>query len=511
MSKNNDNKSTDLLVAKSFNSSNNNDSLDLLNKKNIALLTTTGASMAFLGFMFYRYKVASPSEFIIRTGLGIKDISITKKAFQWPFQKTFRMNIAPTTFPIEVDAMSNQRIPFRMPSVWTVGPKSDCEESLKKYASLLSEKGESGVQRTVEGVIQGETRVLTANIDLNDLFSNRDSFKQNVVDRINSIIGDFGLIVYNSNIAELKDLDDENKFFSEQKRRALQIVTQEARVDTSKALKDGNVGEQANITETRQKIAEMEKDAKTVEYQRDREVAESLKELEVAKALYDQETQIARVQASAKTDQTKWELLKEVELKRQEQELASLKASQYTRAIVDAEVRIKEAEGLSNAIRIKAEAERYAREQEAEADRFAKEQEAVGKRAMLEQEAIGTRAMLKAQADGLNDMINSAGGSIDLLNKYIMVRDGVLPELAQKQANAIQGLAPKINIWHTGGGDNSDKNFSGVVSDLFKTSMPLFEGIKDQTGYDFMKTLNINKDTFNKQFKDQNPKLISAK
>lgn len=63
-----------------------------------------------------------------------------------------------------------------MPSVWTVGPRVE-PEALKNYARLMTEKGYSGVFDTLNGVIQGETRVLTANIDLNDLFADREEFK----------------------------------------------------------------------------------------------------------------------------------------------------------------------------------------------------------------------------------------------------------------------------------------------------------------------------------------------
>ena len=101
---------------------------------------TIASTIATGGFIAYRYKVAGPSEYIVRTGLGIKDISITKKAIHWPFQKYSILTIKPHTFPIEVDAMSAQRIPFRMPSVWTIGPKNELA-SLENYARLLFKTG----------------------------------------------------------------------------------------------------------------------------------------------------------------------------------------------------------------------------------------------------------------------------------------------------------------------------------------------------------------------------------
>lgn len=430
-------------------------------------LIAGGVVACGLGALALRYKVAGPSQYVIRTGMGIKDISITKKAFVWPFQKHSIMDISPSTFPIEVEAMSFQRIPFKMPSVWTIGPKNDNSEALTSYARLLAEKGHGGLQTTVEGVIQGETRVLTANIDLNDLFSNRDTFKEKVVNRINEIIDDFGLKVYNANIAELRDLDEHNKYFEEQKKRALQKVNQEARVAMAEAYKDGEIGESEQRTESRQKVAGFEKDAVLVEYQRNQEIAQSLKDLEVAKAQYKRETEVAQIEAQAISDQRKWELQQEVERKRQLQQTESLRASDYTKADVDAEIAIRKSQGIAEAVKIKAEADLYAKQQEAN----------------------GIKAIRGAEAEGLRMLVNSVGGDIDNLNRYIMVRDNILPELAEKQASALKGLNPRINVWNTGNQENG--NLSGVITDVFKTSMPLFDGIKGQTGYDFLKSMGV--------------------
>ena len=38
-------------------------------------------------FAINRYKVAEPSQYLVRTGLGIKDIKISKTGIHWPFQK----------------------------------------------------------------------------------------------------------------------------------------------------------------------------------------------------------------------------------------------------------------------------------------------------------------------------------------------------------------------------------------------------------------------------------------
>jgi len=426
-----------------------------------------GTAIASVGaFMFVRYHVAGPSQYLVRTGLGIKDIKVSKKGIQWPLQTITMINVEPVTFDIEVDAMSKQRIPFKMPSVWTIGPKVD-NNSLEKYSRLLSEKGESALQETVAGVIQGETRVLTANMDLDDLFSDRETFKHEVVVKINNVIGDLGLTVYNANIAELSDLDDKNQFFSQQKKRALQQVDQEARVHVAEAIKQGEIGEYLNKTETRQNLARLEKEAILVENDRDRDIAESRSKLAIAKAEYQKQTQIAEKEAEATAQQKDAEFQQLVEKARAVQEIEKQRANELSRVEVEAEIAIKRAEGEAEAVRINAIANYFAKEQEA--------------RAQL--------AMLSAESEGLSKLISSAG-SIDQLNKYLLIERNVLPKLAEQQAKALQGLKPRVSVWSGGSGQSP---LSETLTDLFKTGMPLFDTIEHQTGYDFMNKFGVQK------------------
>lgn len=48
-------------------------------------------------FAVYRYRVASASEYVVRTGplIGGSGISVSKKAFQWPFQTATLLTMAP--------------------------------------------------------------------------------------------------------------------------------------------------------------------------------------------------------------------------------------------------------------------------------------------------------------------------------------------------------------------------------------------------------------------------------
>jgi hypothetical protein len=51
----------------------------------VALVGCAGLA-AFAAFAVARYKVAKPSQYIVRTGIFIPRVAVDKKAFQLPFQ-----------------------------------------------------------------------------------------------------------------------------------------------------------------------------------------------------------------------------------------------------------------------------------------------------------------------------------------------------------------------------------------------------------------------------------------
>lgn len=53
-------------------------------------VTAACAGIGILSFAAYRYRVAPPSKYVVRTGFMIDKVAVGKKAFQWPFQ-TFKM------------------------------------------------------------------------------------------------------------------------------------------------------------------------------------------------------------------------------------------------------------------------------------------------------------------------------------------------------------------------------------------------------------------------------------
>lgn len=103
------------------------------------------------------YRVASASEYLVITGVGITDIKLAKKAWVLPGQSYAIFDVSPVNYSFEVQAMSAEKLPFILPAVFTIGPRLEDQESLLKYAKLISphDKLSNHVHELVQGIIEG--------------------------------------------------------------------------------------------------------------------------------------------------------------------------------------------------------------------------------------------------------------------------------------------------------------------------------------------------------------------
>lgn len=254
---------------------------------------------------------------------------------------------------------------FILPGVYTIGPK-DNEPALVTYSTLLSNKTEEELTNIIKGIIEGETRVLTANLSLDEIFRGRDEFREAVTKRVDSELGRLGLCIHNANIQEMSDHKG-SEYFQFLRQRARANAENEARVNIAEAQKEGDIAVKQRERDTRVKTSGFESEAVTFENQRNVEIAESNALLKVREAEFNRQSEIARIEASKAADQREAELQKEVETRRIAQEQERLRSELLVQANVQAE----------------------ARERTADAELYAKQKEAAGVLARFDAEAEG--------------------------------------------------------------------------------------------------------------------------
>ena len=132
----------------------------------------------------------------------------------------------------------------------------------------------------------------------------------------------------------------------------------------------------------------------------------------------------------------------------------------------------KKADAEAYRIKVAAEANFIKATRAAEANKVARVAEAEG---------------LTAMAGAYKAMSEAFGGPAGLV-QYLMLEKGVYGELARANAQALQGLNPKVTVWNTGAqagngeGGEGGTDAGASIRNVYQMLPPLMTTIKEQTG-----------------------------
>ncbi|KAL5698437.1 Flotillin-like protein 4 [Ranunculus cassubicifolius] len=464
------------------------------------------------------YRVASASEYLVITGAGIKDIKIAKKAWIFPGQSSTKFDVSPVNYTFNIQAMSVEKLPFGLPAVFTIGPRVDDRDSLFKYARLISphDKLSNHVKELVQGIIEGETRVLAAAMTMEEIFKGTKEFKHEVFGKVQLELNQFGLLIYNANVKQLSDVVG-HEYFSYLGQKTQQEAANQARVDVAEAKMKGEIGAKLRDGQTLQNAAKIDAETKVItaqrqgegkkqeinvktdvkvfENKREADIAEANAELAMKKAGWMQQSQLADVEAAKAVAIREAELQRKVEMMNALTRTEKLKAEFLSKASVEYETKVQEANWGLYRKQKAAEAELYEKEKEAAATRaiasasfYAAQQAADGELYAKKKEAEGMVALAQAQGLYVSTLLTALGGDYSALRDYLMIDRGMFQDLAKSNAAAIQGLEPKISIWTNGNGGTSVDGMGPSSSALqeiggvYKMLPPLFKTVQEQTG-----------------------------
>lgn len=394
-------------------------------------ITTVMVSAAVAG-MLSCYHISDANQYIVKTGLGIKDISVGKKAFVLPFVQTGRVvNMNPINYEFTLHAMSIEKIPFILPGFFSIGPKDD-PECIIKYVRFIEK---ADINNIILGIIEGETRTLSSRMTMEEIFNDRQKFKEIIIKGVQEELDQFGLMIFNANIKELMD-SGESKYFHNMMQQKASTVENQAKVAVAEANKLGNIGHKEREAMTRQRVANLESDTIKTENEATQQVQISNRELSVVIAENDQKSRIAQIESISNASIREYELQQTIEQERLKSETIKSKASILPQVIVEVD-----------ALKMKADAALYAKQQEAE----------------------GIKAVYFAQSNGINNLLSSFNNDANTMMQFMMIENHLYEKIAEENAKAFQGLKPKITMISTGKDDNP-------VGDIFKMGLPIALG-----------------------------------
>ncbi|TVY54844.1 Flotillin-like protein 1 [Lachnellula cervina] len=472
-----------------------------------------------------RYSIATPDAYLAITGAGIKTIKIAKSGWIFPFQRCRKFSVQPRDYPMDLQAMTREKLQFLLPVVFTVGP--DCNQrgavagqaprdgssvehnpedkgdALIKYAMLLAEGDKKSdansqhIEKIVKGIIEGETRVLVSSMTMEEIFTERDEFKRRIFRNIKEELAQFGLKIYNANVKELRDAP-QSSYFESLSRKAAEGAINQARIDVAEAQRRGNVGEAQRHGEQNREIAKINAETAVQKTERDSERAQAEATLATRTTAFNRDVSIAQIEATRATESRDEELRKEVETKRAFTELERLRASDVVKATIARESKQQASDAKQYEEKTKAQAAFFAEQTAADAHAYrvrinaeasflAAAKDAEAQLVRQQKEAAGMSAMAGAYAD----LSRAFGGPAGLV-QYLMIEKGVYTDLAKANAEAVRGLNPKMTIWNTGaqaGGEGSSSEGQGTgmggvdsIRNMYQMLPPLMSTINEQTG-----------------------------
>lgn len=437
-----------------------------------------------------KYQTAKPDEALIISGsyLGNKNVHADESnnkikivrgggAFVLPvFQRSNRISLLSSKLDVSTpEVYTEQGVPVMCDGTSIIKIGSSVEEIATAAEQFLGKTREE-LENEAREVLEGHLRSILGSMTVEEIYQNRDKFSQSVQEVASVNLAKMGLIIVSFTIKEVRD---KNGYLDSLGKPRIAQVKRDAEIAEAEALK-----------ETRIKKAQSEQESQTAESKRMTEIAEALKEKELKLALYKKEQDIAKADA----DQAYHLQSAIMKQKVREQEIEVEVVERQKQIVLEEKEILRRERQFDSEIKKKADADRYALEQEA----LAKKASAL---ATTEAEQFRTESLAKAEADKIR-LIGLAEAETTLakgtaeaetkekiaeaFKKYdeaaiLSMIVEIMPQLV-KEAAAPLGNIDKISVVDTGSGKGGGANrVTNYATNLLSTTQ---ETLKETLGLD---------------------------
>ncbi len=455
----------------------------------VGVLIGLAAAVVIIVILVTGYKKAPPDTAFIISGLR-KKIIIGKASVKIPFFERMdklslkliaidvkTSNAVPTAdyINIQVDAAVNIKISSE-PQRLALAAENFLNQNTQYIAGIARE------------VLEGNMREIVGRMRLEEMVSDRQKFANLVKENAEPDLAAMGLDIVSFNVQNFADgngvIDDLGIDNISQIKKKAAIAKAEAEKEIAVAKADAD--RQANDARINAEREIAKKNELSLQKSELKKLEDTKKaEADAAYKIQEQEQRKTIEVATAEASIAKQE--KEVTLKQKEAEVRekALDAEVRKRAEAEKFARQQQSDAELYERQRKAEAEKFEQEREAdamkakaEAQKFAKEQEAAGIRMVGEAEAEAIRAKGIAEAEAMEKKAEAYQKYNNAAMAEMLIK--VLPDIAGKIAEPLTQI-DKITI--IGGGGQSD-GVSSVADNVPAVMAKLFETMKDTVGID---------------------------
>ena len=440
------------------------------------------------------YVKASPDTAIIISGLRKNPkVLIGKAGIKIPFlERKDELNLQ----LIPIDVKTSNAVPtadyININVDATVNVKiSDNEERLKLAAQNFLNKNSEYIARVAREVLEGNVREIVGKMALEEMVSDRQKFAMLVKENAEPDLAAMGLDIISFNVQNFVDGNG---------------VIENLGVDNIvKIQKNAAISRAESEKEIAKAQANARREANEAEVNAASEIAKKQNELDIQKAELKKVADVKRAEADAAYKIQEEEQRKTVEIttananiaKQEKEILLKQKEAEVMEQALDAQIK-KKAEADKFAKQQEADAQLYERQREAEARKFETEKEAEAMKAKaeaekyaMEQEAEGIRtkgfaeaeairAKAIAEAEGIEKKAEAMTkmGEAAVLEMYFKA----LPEVVKNAATPLNNV-DRITMY-------GDGNSAKLMKDIMGTVTQVTDGLKESTGVDLTAVLS---------------------
>ncbi len=432
-------------------------------------------------------------------------------AFVWPVIQDYRyLDLTPISIDVNLqDALSKQNIRVSVPAQFTVGVSNKPNLMIAAAERLLGLE-QAAIRSLAHDIIMGQMRLVIANMDIEELNTDRDKFVDSVYANVGNELHKIGLELINVNVT---DIQDESGYIQALGKEAAAKAINDARVKVANETRVGAIGQAEAEQDQRVKVADANSRAEVGEaianQQQRVNVADSqsLAEIGEAEAFQKQRISVAEAnskaeigEADAKAVATEGKntaqikiansnALKDIEVAESERKATAARKVAAAKALEEAylaeqtketarakmELAKREADEVVEAAIEKQKAV-IAAQAEAERQRETAKGEADAILAKYLAQAEGQEALLTKQAEGFQKLVDAANGDPQSAIGYLMIDK--LTELAEIQTSAIRDLEiDKVVVYDSGSGTGVGNFVQGLYG-----MMPQLNDFLEQSG-----------------------------
>ncbi len=395
-------------------------------------------------------------------------------AFVWPVIQDYKyLDLTPLSIDVNLqDALSKQNIRVSVPAQFTVGVSNKPELMIAAAERLLGLE-RPDISSLAHDIIMGQMRLVIANMDIEELNTDRDKFVESVYRNVGDELHKIGLELINVNVT---DIQDESGYIQALGKEAAAKAINDAKVKVAQEVRTGSIGEAEAQQDQRIKVSDANSRAEIGEAVAEASAQEgknnsaikiansnATRDIEMAEA--KRRSTAAEKVASAKALEEAYLAEKSAEEARASMENAKLEADQIVFASIEKQKAV---------IAAQAEAERQREIAKGEADAILSK---------LMAQAKGREELLKKQAEGFNKLVQAAGGDPQSAIGFLMVDK--LAELAEIQTGAIKDLdIDKVVVYDSGNGQGVGNFVKGLYG-----MMPQLNDFLNQSGMNLPESL----------------------